>query len=161
MPIIIFAPLSFVKDGLGLKTKGSGLHFPLFTWHRGAGGDRVCSQCGEGSEIDVPRPVWGTCAAPTFLSKDVPHHHPLPGLMASVVRRNAFGRQVDSFEFDPDVPALAAVCLDLGRRAKLRGHIPFEGGLKAIMILTNRTGVRYTSMRVLFLFFFYLPRHSC
>jgi 5'-phosphate synthase pdxT subunit len=54
------------------------------------------------------QPVWGTCAGAIFLSKDVHHQQPVLGLMDIVVRRNAFGRQVDSFEIDLDVPALAA-----------------------------------------------------
>ncbi|HVO84113.1 MAG TPA: pyridoxal 5'-phosphate synthase glutaminase subunit PdxT [Syntrophobacteria bacterium] len=54
------------------------------------------------------KPVWGTCAGAIFLSKDVHHQQPVLGLMDIVVRRNAFGRQLDSFEIDLDVPALAA-----------------------------------------------------
>jgi len=54
------------------------------------------------------KPVWGTCAGAIFLSKDVHQQQPVLGLMDIVVRRNAFGRQVDSFETDIDVPALAA-----------------------------------------------------
>ncbi len=50
--------------------------------------------------------VWGTCAGAIFIAKDVPGHpHPLAGLMDIRVRRNAFGRQLDSFEADLDVPA--------------------------------------------------------
>jgi len=46
-------------------------------------------------------PVWGTCAGAIFLAKDVPAHpHPLAELMDMTVERNAFGRQVDSFEQD-------------------------------------------------------------
>ena len=49
-------------------------------------------------------PVWGTCAGAIFLAKDVPGHpHPILGLMDVSVERNAFGRQVDSFEKDLDV----------------------------------------------------------
>jgi 5'-phosphate synthase pdxT subunit len=52
-------------------------------------------------------PVWGTCAGAIFIAKDVPAHpHPLAGLMDMTVERNAFGRQVDSFEADLDVRAL-------------------------------------------------------
>lgn len=52
-------------------------------------------------------PVWGTCAGAIFLAKEVPGHpHPLAGLMDISVERNAFGRQVDSFERDLDVPQL-------------------------------------------------------
>lgn len=52
------------------------------------------------------KPVWGTCAGAIFLSKDAHRPQPLLGVMEIVVARNAFGRQVDSFEIDLDVPAL-------------------------------------------------------
>jgi len=46
-------------------------------------------------------PVWGTCAGAIFLAKRVPGRpQPLLGLMDIAVERNAFGRQVDSFEAD-------------------------------------------------------------
>jgi pyridoxal 5'-phosphate synthase pdxT subunit len=52
-------------------------------------------------------PVWGTCAGAIFIATDVPGHpHPLASLMDMTVERNAFGRQVDSFEADLDVPVL-------------------------------------------------------
>ncbi len=54
--------------------------------------------------------VWGTCAGAIFIAKDVPGHpHPLAELMDIRVRRNAFGRQLDSFEADLDVPAFGAI----------------------------------------------------
>ena len=54
--------------------------------------------------------VWGTCAGAIFLAKDVPGHpHPLAGLMDMTVERNAFGRQVDSFEADLAVPMLGTL----------------------------------------------------
>ena len=53
--------------------------------------------------------VWGTCAGAIFIARDVPGHpHPLAELMDITVRRNAFGRQRDSFEADLDVPALGS-----------------------------------------------------
>lgn len=52
------------------------------------------------------KPVWGTCAGAIFLSKDARREQPLLGLMDITVERNAFGRQVESFEADLDVPAL-------------------------------------------------------
>ncbi len=50
--------------------------------------------------------IWGTCAGAIFLSKDARREQPLLGLMDITVQRNAFGRQVDSFEADLDIPAL-------------------------------------------------------
>ena len=52
------------------------------------------------------KPIWGTCAGAIFLSKDARREQPLLGLMDITVERNAFGRQVESFEADLDVPAL-------------------------------------------------------
>lgn len=51
------------------------------------------------------RAIWGTCAGAIFLSKDARRQQPLLGLMDITVERNAFGRQVASFEADLDVPA--------------------------------------------------------
>jgi len=57
--------------------------------------------------VEQGMPVWGTCAGAIFIAKDVPRHpHPIAGLMDITVERNAFGRQVDSFERDLDVPAI-------------------------------------------------------
>jgi 5'-phosphate synthase pdxT subunit len=53
--------------------------------------------------------IWGTCAGAIFLSKDVSRNQPLLGLMDIKVARNAFGRQVDSFEADLDIPELKQV----------------------------------------------------
>ncbi len=51
--------------------------------------------------------IWGTCAGAIFLSKDAHRPQPLLHLMDIEVERNAFGRQVNSFEIDLEVPALA------------------------------------------------------
>lgn len=52
-------------------------------------------------------PIWGTCAGMIMLAKDVQDErvHSLD-LMDLRVLRNAFGRQVDSFEADLRIPAL-------------------------------------------------------
>jgi 5'-phosphate synthase pdxT subunit len=50
--------------------------------------------------------LWGTCAGMIFMAKDAGRDQPLLGLMDVTVQRNAFGRQVDSFETDLDVPAI-------------------------------------------------------
>jgi len=55
------------------------------------------------------RAIWGTCAGAIFLAKDLQRTQPFLGLMDIVVERNAFGRQVDSFEVQLDVPALEIV----------------------------------------------------
>jgi 5'-phosphate synthase pdxT subunit len=53
--------------------------------------------------------IWGTCAGAIFLSKDARRSQPLLELMDITVERNAFGRQVDSFEVDLHIPALQRV----------------------------------------------------
>ncbi len=50
--------------------------------------------------------IWGTCAGAIFLSKDAQSEQPLLELMDIRVVRNAFGRQVDSFETDLDIAKL-------------------------------------------------------
>ncbi len=55
------------------------------------------------------KPVWGTCAGMIFLAKDAGRPQPLLGVMDVSVKRNAFGRQVQSFEQDLDIPELGKV----------------------------------------------------
>ena len=50
--------------------------------------------------------IWGTCAGAIFLSNDIGRDQPLLGLMDIKVKRNAFGRQVDSFETDLEIDEL-------------------------------------------------------
>lgn len=50
--------------------------------------------------------IWGTCAGAILLSKDVHRSQPLLGLMDITIQRNAFGRQVASFEAELEVPEL-------------------------------------------------------
>lgn len=54
-------------------------------------------------------PAWGTCAGAILLARDVQDAlpgQPLLGVTDISVRRNAFGRQVQSFETDLEVPVL-------------------------------------------------------
>lgn len=52
-------------------------------------------------------PVWGTCAGMIMLASEITEQDPVPlGLMDIGVRRNAFGRQVDSFEQELDIASL-------------------------------------------------------
>jgi len=52
------------------------------------------------------KPVWGTCAGMIFMARDIGMQQPLLGLMDITVQRNAFGRQVDSFETDLEIEGL-------------------------------------------------------
>jgi 5'-phosphate synthase pdxT subunit len=55
------------------------------------------------------REIWGTCAGAILIARDIidalPDQRPL-GLMDIAVRRNAYGRQVDSFEVELAVKGL-------------------------------------------------------
>ncbi|MCL9758009.1 pyridoxal 5'-phosphate synthase glutaminase subunit PdxT [Frankia sp. AiPa1] len=58
------------------------------------------------SRVAAGLPVFGSCAGMILLARDVVDgrpDQPLVGGLDVVVRRNAFGRQVDSFEADLDV----------------------------------------------------------
>ncbi len=75
--------------------------------------------------IQTGKPVWGTCAGMIMLAKDVGQRQPLLGVMDVTVKRNAFGRQVDSFETDLKVPALGAVPEGNGHREPEPFHAIF------------------------------------
>lgn len=60
-------------------------------------------------QFGMRKPIWGTCAGAIFLSRDAQRNQPLLNLMDITVERNAFGRQVDSFEVDLNIPALEIV----------------------------------------------------
>ncbi len=52
-------------------------------------------------EFAAAKPTWGTCAGMIFLAKDIGRQQqPILGAMDISVDRNAFGRQIDSFETD-------------------------------------------------------------
>ncbi len=69
--------------------------------------------------LNEDMPTWGTCAGMIVMAQKLSDHRPDPlKLMNIEVSRNAFGRQVDSFEVDLDIrdmdgPPLHAVCLPL------------------------------------------------
>lgn len=53
------------------------------------------------------KPVMGTCAGLVIMSREVSNNMLSPlGLMDVTVRRNGYGRQIDSFELDTSVSAL-------------------------------------------------------
>jgi 5'-phosphate synthase pdxT subunit len=60
------------------------------------------------------RPAFGTCAGAILLSSEILDGRPDQQCLSAIdisVRRNGFGRQIDSFEIDVEVPALAAAGL--------------------------------------------------
>lgn len=62
-------------------------------------------------EFAAEKAMWGTCAGMIFMAKEIgagkeARDQPLLGIMDIAVERNAFGRQVDSFEAGLDIRAL-------------------------------------------------------
>lgn len=58
-------------------------------------------------EFAREKPTWGTCAGMIFLAKDIGiDRQPILGLLDMQVNRNAFGRQIDSFEVDLAISVL-------------------------------------------------------
>ncbi len=80
-------------------------------------------------------PIWGTCAGMILVARDIGPEQPYIPLIDIKVRRNAFGRQVDSFETDLDVPALPA---DGRRDASAPFHAIF---IRAPLIESTGMGV--------------------
>jgi pyridoxal 5'-phosphate synthase pdxT subunit len=62
-----------------------------------------------GERLAEGLPAFGTCAGMILLGREIldgrPDQHPF-GVLDVAVRRNAFGRQIDSFEVDVDVAGL-------------------------------------------------------
>lgn len=92
-------------------------------------------------------PMWGTCAGAIFMAKDVPGHpHPILGLMDMSVERNAFGRQVDSFEADLTVRGMGgepfhAVFIRAPRIGKLGRDVEVLASLDDGSVVAAREGL--------------------
>ena len=83
--------------------------------------------------------MWGTCAGLILLARELREDRPEPlGVMDIRVSRNAYGRQVDSFETDLSVPSLgetpfhavfirAPAILEMGPEVETLASLP-EGG---------------------------------
>jgi 5'-phosphate synthase pdxT subunit len=81
-------------------------------------------------------PIWGTCAGAIVLAERAPGlDRPNLALLDIGVERNAFGRQIDSFETDLSVPALGAcpfhavfirapVITDVGSNVEVLAKLP-------------------------------------
>jgi len=98
------------------------------------------------------RPIWGTCAGAIFLSCDAHRQQPLLNLMDITIERNAFGRQVNSFEIDLIIPALedperpfralfirAPLIERVGRGVEALAHLP-EDKERAGRVVAARQG---------------------
>ena len=97
-------------------------------------------------KIDAGMPVYGTCAGLILLAKDIENSdQPRLGRMDIKVRRNAFGRQVDSFEADLPIPVLgeeafpavfirAPIILGYGPDVQLLCDIEQEGERRPVAV---------------------------
>jgi 5'-phosphate synthase pdxT subunit len=87
-------------------------------------------------EFAAQKPVWGTCAGMIVMARHATDlDRPTLDLMDIEVRRNAFGRQVDSFETDIPMDEIAGdpvhaifirapVILSVGKDVKAVGVLP-------------------------------------
>ena len=85
--------------------------------------------------IENGMPVYGSCAGLILLCREIENSdQPRLGVLDAVVRRNAFGRQVDSFETELDIPELgqppipavfirAPVLTGVGPRARVLAQV--------------------------------------
>ena len=89
-------------------------------------------------EFGKSKAIWGTCAGAILLSKNVGREQPLLGLMDMTIERNAFGRQLDSFEIDLPVPFLTPTKPDY-HLTFIRGPIITEvyGKAKTLLALPD------------------------
>jgi 5'-phosphate synthase pdxT subunit len=59
--------------------------------------------------VSAGMPLFGTCAGLIVMARTVADGEPLLGVLDVTVRRNAYGRQVDSFESDVEVKDVGPV----------------------------------------------------
>ena len=94
-------------------------------------------------------PIWGTCAGMVLLAKNVSNYEmETLGLMDTMVRRNAFGSQIDSFEADLEIPLVGE---GLFHAVFIRAPIIEEAkpGVKILSCLPDSTIVAARQNRLL------------
>lgn len=84
-------------------------------------------------------PIFGTCAGMILLANNIPDSNVRPlGLMQMTVRRNAFGRQVDSFESELSIPILGEKTFPgVFIRAPIVEHV--NGNVEVLTTLSDGT----------------------
>ena len=65
------------------------------------------------SRIENGLPVWGTCAGMILLAKEISGEAPHLAVMNIKVRRNAYGRQIDSFGSSVVIPEISTKPIEL------------------------------------------------
>lgn len=95
-------------------------------------------------------PVYGSCAGLILLCREIEgSEQPRLGVLDATVRRNAFGRQVDSFEADLNIPELGAepmpavfirapVILATGPKARVLARVEMDGAERAVAVRQDR-----------------------
>lgn len=98
------------------------------------------------ADIEAGMPVLGTCAGLILLARDIEgSSQPRLGVLDAKVRRNAFGRQVDSFEaplsingLDPEpYPAVfirAPIILETGADVQELAHVLQDGEERPVAV---------------------------
>lgn len=95
-------------------------------------------------------PVYGSCAGLILLCRNIEgSEQPRLGILDATVRRNAFGRQVDSFEADLAIPELGAeplpavfirapVILATGPEVRVLARVEMDGAERAVAVRQDR-----------------------
>ena len=83
-------------------------------------------------------PVWGTCAGMILLAREVEDEEPWIGSMDIFVRRNAYGRQTDSFRSIEMVPSVSDIPLEL---VFIRAPIIVGTGVGVEVLLRTGEGI--------------------
>lgn len=95
-------------------------------------------------------PVYGSCAGLILLCRNIEGSaQPRLGILDATVRRNAFGRQVDSFEADLAIPELGAeplpavfirapVILATGPEVRVLARVEMDGAERAVAVRQDR-----------------------
>jgi 5'-phosphate synthase pdxT subunit len=83
-------------------------------------------------------PVWGTCAGMILLAREVESEEPWIGSMDIVVRRNAYGRQTDSFRRIEMIPSVSGIPLEL---VYIRAPIIVRTGDSVEVLLRTGEGI--------------------
>ena len=102
------------------------------------------------ARIEGGMPVYGSCAGLILLCRHIEgSEQPRLGVLDATVRRNAFGRQVDSFETDLEIPELgpeplpavfirAPVILATGPGVRVLARVEMDGGDRAVAVREGR-----------------------
>ena len=100
--------------------------------------------------IEGGMPVYGSCAGLILLCRHIEgSEQPRLGVLDATVRRNAFGRQVDSFEADLAIPELgpepmpavfirAPVILSTGPGVEVLARVEMDGAERAVAVREGR-----------------------